>query len=98
MVTPLGNDAPSTWSAAVEGRSGIDTIAAFDPTGFPVTIAGEVKDYDAATATSPKEARKFDRNVLFSLTAAKEALNDAGINGYKPERTGIVVGNCIGGF
>jgi 3-oxoacyl-[acyl-carrier-protein] synthase II len=98
MVTPLGNDAASTWSSAVAGRSGIDSIAAFDPSAFPVTIAGEVKDFDPATATSPKEARKFDRNVLFSLTAAKEALHDAGINGYKPDRTGIVVGNCIGGF
>src|SRR5918992_3657726 len=97
-VTPLGNDAPSTWEALVAGRSGVDFIRAFDASEFPVRIAGEVKDYDPSTATRPKEARKFDRNVLFALSAAKEALADAGVNGYAPERTGVVVGNCIGGF
>jgi 3-oxoacyl-[acyl-carrier-protein] synthase II len=97
-VTPLGNDAPSTWEALVAGRSGVDVIRAFDASEFPVRIAGEVKDYDPSTATRPKEARKFDRNVLFALSAAKEALADAGVNGYAPERTGVVVGNCIGGF
>jgi 3-oxoacyl-[acyl-carrier-protein] synthase II len=44
--------------------------------------------------------RKLDRNVLFALTAAKEALADADMNGhrYEPERLGVIVGNCIGGF
>jgi 3-oxoacyl-[acyl-carrier-protein] synthase II len=97
-VTPIGNDARTTWQNLVDGRSGIDWIRAFDPADYPVRIAGEVKDYDPSAATSPKEARKFDRNVLFALTAAKEALADAGINGFRPERTGVVVGNCIGGF
>jgi 3-oxoacyl-[acyl-carrier-protein] synthase II len=97
-VTPLGNDAPSTWEGLVAGRSGVDVIRAFDASEFPVRIAGEVKDYDPSTATRPKEARKFDRNVLFALSAAKEALADASVNGYAPERTGVVVGNCIGGF
>ncbi|HEX2045430.1 MAG TPA: beta-ketoacyl-ACP synthase II [Gaiellaceae bacterium] len=97
-VTPVGNDAATTWEALVAGRSGIDFIRAFDPDAFPVRIAGEVKDYDPSGATGPKDARKFDRNVLFALSAAKEALADAGVNGYAPERTGVIVGNCIGGF
>jgi 3-oxoacyl-[acyl-carrier-protein] synthase II len=97
-VTPLGNDAPSTWEAVLAGRSGVDEIRAFDTTDFPVRIAGEVKDYDATGAASPKDVRKFDRNVLFALTAAKEALADAGVNGYQPERVGVVIGSCIGGF
>jgi 3-oxoacyl-[acyl-carrier-protein] synthase II len=97
-VTPLGNDAKTTWKRLLAGESGIDFIQAFDASEFPVRIAGEVRGYDPTGATSPKEARKFDRNVLFALTAAKEALVDAGVNGYSPERTGVVVGNCIGGF
>jgi 3-oxoacyl-[acyl-carrier-protein] synthase II len=97
-VTPLGNDAKTTWQALVAGRSGVDFIGAFDASEFPVRIAGEVRDYDPSGATSPRDVRKFDRNVLFALSAAKEALADAGVNGYKPERTGVVVGNCIGGF
>jgi 3-oxoacyl-[acyl-carrier-protein] synthase II len=97
-VTPLGSDAASTWEGLVAGRSGVDFIRAFDASGFPVQIAGEVKDYDPSGATGPKDVRKFDRNVLFALSAAKEALADAGVNGYAPERTGVIVGNCIGGF
>jgi 3-oxoacyl-[acyl-carrier-protein] synthase II len=97
-VTPLGNDVPSTWAAVLAGRSGIASIEAFDATPFPVQIAGEVKGYDPATATSAKEARKFDRNVLFALTAAKEAIADAGPWEHASDRIGVVVGSCIGGF
>jgi 3-oxoacyl-[acyl-carrier-protein] synthase II len=97
-VSPLGNDAQSTWDAAVAGRSGIDHIQAFDTDGFDVKIAGEVKDLDTTGLASPKEVKRLDRNVLFALSAAKEALADAGVNGFNPERVGIVVGCCIGGF
>ncbi|MGH3043713.1 MAG: beta-ketoacyl-ACP synthase II [Gaiellaceae bacterium] len=99
-VTPLGNDLPTTWAGLTGGRSGIAEIQAFDASDFPVKIAGEVKDYDPTGAAAPKEVRKLDRNVLFALTAAKEALADADMNGhrYEPERLGVIVGNCIGGF
>ena len=95
-VTPVGNDLPSTWEALVAGRSGVDLIRAFDASEFPVRIAAEVKDYDPSGAAGPKDVRKFDRNVLFALSAAKEALADAGANGYKPDRVGVVVGTAQG--
>ena len=44
-VTPIGNDAKATWEAALAGRSGIDDIRAFDASEYPVSIAGEVKDF-----------------------------------------------------
>src|SRR5919206_800695 len=97
-VTPLGNDARSTWRAAVAGESGIDWIRAFDADGFPVRVAAEVKDFDPASAASPKEARKLDRNVLLSVAAAREAVADAGLNGFDPARVGVVFGTAIGGF
>jgi 3-oxoacyl-[acyl-carrier-protein] synthase II len=98
-VTPLGNDLPTTWRRMLAGESGVDRIRAFDPSPFPVQIAAEVKDdYDPTGAASPKELRKLDRNVVFALSAAKEAVEDSGLNGFDPERTGVVVGNCIGGF
>ena len=68
-VTPLGNDAPSTWRAAVAGESGIDFIKSFDASEFPVRIAAEVKDFDGTGLVSPKEARRLDRNVLLALAA-----------------------------
>ena len=97
-MTPLGNDAETTWRALLQGKSGIDVIKAFDPSPFPVRIAGEVKDFDPATVVSPKKARGVDRAVLFSIAAAREALADAGVNGYSADRVGVVLGSCIGGF
>jgi 3-oxoacyl-[acyl-carrier-protein] synthase II len=89
-ITPLGNDAPSTWRAAVAGESGIG--------GYPVRIAAEVKDFSPDGLVSSKEARRLDRNVLLALGAAKEAMGDAGLNGFDPARVGVVFGSAIGGF
>jgi 3-oxoacyl-[acyl-carrier-protein] synthase II len=98
-VTPVGGDAPSTWQAAIEGRSGVDFIRSFDASGFPVRIAAEVKDFDPSTVASHKEARKLDRYVLLSLGAAREAVADAKLDGaYHPGRVGILFGSAIGGF
>jgi 3-oxoacyl-[acyl-carrier-protein] synthase II len=97
-VTPIGNDAPSTWRAAVAGESGIDFIRAFDASGFAVKVAAEVKDFNPSGVASPKEVRKLDRYVLLSLAAAVEAVDDAGLRDFDPARVGIVFGSAIGGF
>jgi 3-oxoacyl-[acyl-carrier-protein] synthase II len=97
-VTPLGNDARSTWDAAVSGRSGIDWIRSFDASGFPVRVAAEVKGFDPTSVASPKEARRLDRNVLLALAASVEAVADAGLRDFDPKRVGIVLGSAIGGF
>ena len=96
-VTPLGNDARSTWGATVAGDSGIDWIRAFDPGDAPVRIAAEVKDFDATDVASPREVRKLERNVLLALGAAREAMADARLDGFDPMRVGIVFGTAIGG-
>src|SRR5579862_7201271 len=96
-VTPLGLDVPSTWQAALAGESGIDWIQAFDTEGLPVRVAGEVKNFDPSQVVSAKEARKLERNVLLGVAAGREALTDAGLNGFDPDRVGIVFGSAIGG-
>jgi 3-oxoacyl-[acyl-carrier-protein] synthase II len=97
-ITPVGNTAPETWRAAVDGTSGIDFIRAFDADGLPVRVAAEVKDFDPAGLANPKELRRLDRNVLLALAAGKEAVDDASLNGYDPMRVGILFGSAIGGF
>ena len=96
-VTPLGLDAPSTWRAALAGESGIGWISTFDTDGLPVRVAGEVKGFDPSQIVSAKEARKLERNVLLGVAAGREALADAGLNGFDPTRVGIVFGSAIGG-
>src|SRR5512133_3830894 len=96
-VTPLGLDARETWRAARAGESGIGWISTFDTDGLPVRIAGEVKGFDPTQVVSAKEARKLERNVLLGVAAGREALTDAGLNGFDPTRVGIVFGSAIGG-
>jgi len=98
-VTPIGNDAPSAWRAALAGESGVDFIRSFDASGYPVRIAAEVKEFDPTSVASPKEVRKLERNVLLALAAAREAEADAGLQGaYDPARVGILFGTAIGGL
>jgi 3-oxoacyl-[acyl-carrier-protein] synthase II len=98
-VSPLGNDLPSTWKAAVAGESGIDFIQSFDASEFPVRVAAEVTGFEPPEIVSPKEARRLDRNVLLALAAGKEALDDSALDAhYEPERMGILFGSAIGGF
>jgi 3-oxoacyl-[acyl-carrier-protein] synthase II len=98
-VSPLGNDLPSTWKAAVAGESGIDFIQSFDASEFPVRVAAEVTGFEPPEIVSPREARRLDRNVLLALAAGKEALDDSALDAhYEPERMGILFGSAIGGF
>jgi 3-oxoacyl-[acyl-carrier-protein] synthase II len=103
-LTPIGNDVASMWETAVAGRSGVDTIQAFDPSEFPVRIAAEVKGFDPATVAPPKEARRMERCVLLALGAAQEAWRDAGFEDggepgpYAADRVGVVFGSAIGGL
>ncbi len=96
LVTPLGNDRESTWSALVEGKSGIGPIATFDASGFPVRIAAEVRGFDAAAAIGDRKLAKYaGRYQAFGLGAAAEALDDAGIRPgpETAERWACVVGS-----
>jgi 3-oxoacyl-[acyl-carrier-protein] synthase II len=96
-VSPLGLTAAETWRAALAGESGIGWISTFDTDGLPVRVAGEVKGFDPNQVVSPKEARKLERNVLLGVAAGREALEDANLNGFDPDRVGVVFGSAIGG-
>jgi len=99
-VTPLGNDVESSWSALVAGKSGVDTIRAFDASAFPTRIAAEVKGFDPAAAVGAKEARRMDRFVQMAVAAAAEALRDSGltIDSSNAESVGVLMGSGIGGI
>ena len=54
-VTPIGNDAATFWANLIEGVSGAGPITSFDPTGFDVRIAAEVKDFDPTDRDGPQD-------------------------------------------
>jgi beta-ketoacyl-acyl-carrier-protein synthase II len=80
LVTPVGNDVSTTWTALLEGRSGVAPISIFDASGFSTRIAAEVKDFDAASLDAERKLLKFaNRSHRFALGAAEQAMRDAGI-------------------
>ncbi|MHB8059394.1 MAG: beta-ketoacyl-ACP synthase II [Gaiellaceae bacterium] len=96
-VSPLGNDLATTWDGLVAGKSGLDFIKSFDTSDYPVKVGAEVKDFDPTGLASPKELRKLARYTQFSLAAAKEAVEHAGLSGaYPAERIGVVLGSAVG--
>jgi len=96
MVTPLGNDVESTWSALLNGESGVREIAGFDASGFPTRIAAEVKDLRAEEFVEDRKSLKYVTPFsLFALAAAEEAIRDAGVRPTRAtaERWGLVSGS-----
>ena len=87
-VTPIGNDHPTFWRNLVAGVSGAGPITSFDPTGYDVRIAAEVKDFDPTVAMDRKMARRMSRFIHLAMAAGKEAVEDAGLDfsDWSPER------------
>ena len=99
-LTPLGNSAPDTWRAMINGVSGIAPITAFDATHFKTRFAGEVKGFDPEEVIDHKEARKMDRYAQFSVCVAREALLDSGLDLDQEDRSrvGVIWGSGFGGL
>ena len=100
LVTPLGTDVDSSWSALLAGVPGAAPITKFDPQKLSVRFACEVKGFDPLQYMDRKEARRYDLFAQFALAAAHEAVVQAGLEGRvpSPERTGVVIGSGIGGM
>lgn len=98
-VSPIGNDIPSFWASVKAGRSGVAPISLIDASDLAVKFAGEVKNFDPSMRLDPKEAKKMDRYTQFSVYAAVEAFQDAGLakEQLDSERTGVCLGTGEGG-
>jgi 3-oxoacyl-[acyl-carrier-protein] synthase II len=101
MVTALGNDVASTWDGLVAGRSGVRTIASFDPSRLNVRIAAEVQGFDPSAILDRKDMRRTDRYIQFALYCAHQALVDAGLPAHldadMAARSGVIIGSGLGG-
>ena len=99
-LTPIGNDVESTWKAAVNGESGAGPITHFDASQFKTQFACEVKGFDPSAHFDRKKARQLDLYAMYALVAAKEAVEDAGLEneGIDKNRVGVVFAAGIGGL
>jgi 3-oxoacyl-[acyl-carrier-protein] synthase II len=79
VVSPVGNDVESTWRNLLAGRSGVDFIKDFPTDKLRSDIAASVKGFEVEKYLSAKEAEIYGRVTHFTLAAATEALNHAGL-------------------
>jgi 3-oxoacyl-[acyl-carrier-protein] synthase II len=100
VASPVGNSVPTFWESLCAGKSGVNRIQTFDTTDLPSKIAGEIRDIDFSTVVEPKEANRTDRNILFALFAAKQAMRASGLRmeDEAPRRCGVIIGSGIGGI
>ena len=103
VVSPFGVGSEKLWENVVNGKSGVSRIENMgDMTGHSVLIAGEIKNsiFNPEDYFEPKEAKRLDKFLQYSLVAAREAIADSGIkeSGIDPFRLGVIVGSAAGGF
>src|SRR4051812_8925333 len=100
LVTPCGNDVPSTWSALMNGVSGADYIKKFDASAYASKFACEVKGFDALSFLDKKEARRMGAFTHFALAASDEAMKHSGlvIDESNADMVGTYISSGIGDF
>jgi 3-oxoacyl-[acyl-carrier-protein] synthase II len=96
----VGNTAPEVWRQLLAGASGMAPIKGFDTTGFSVTFAAEVKNFDPLNFVDKKESRKMGRFTHYAFAATQEAMAQSGleITSENGDRVGVFIGSGIGGF
>ena len=98
-VTPLGNDAETTWQSLLAGESGAGPITQFDSADYYVQFACEVKDFDPSNWIDRKQARRMDRFAQLILAAARQAEADSGVDVKADgDRIGASIATGIGGL
>src|SRR5438067_3239791 len=98
-VSPLGNDAETSWRGLLAGESGAGEITQFDHADYRVHFACEVKDFDPTEWIDRKEARRMDRFAHLVLAAARQAEADSGLDiSAEADRIGASIATGIGGI
>ena len=99
-LTPVGNTVAETWENIVNGVSGAGPITHFDASKFKTQFACEVKNFKVNEHLDRKEARKMDLYTQYAIVAAKEAIEDSGMDLEKVNKNkiGVIYGVGIGGL
>lgn len=101
-ITALGNTVAENWEAALAGKCGIDLIKGFEDEELPISVAGQVKNFDPiAMGLTKSEVRHFDIYCQYALAAAIEAMTESGLESgvnIDPARLGVYIGSGIGGL
>jgi len=99
-VTAVGLTVKESWQNILAGKSGVAPITVFDASDFSVRFGANVKNFDVESVMSRKEAKKMDTFIHYGIAAAKEAIEDSGleVTDENAERIGVAIGSGIGGL
>jgi 3-oxoacyl-[acyl-carrier-protein] synthase II len=102
-VTPIGIGRKEYWRSLKCGKSGVRKIESFDTSEFSVKIAAEIPEFDWREQLDSKDRQHVPRTVPLALAAAREAVEDAGIDTAKlplekSRKFGVSMGTGGGGL
>ena len=97
-ITPIGNSVEEFWKAVQEEKIGFGEITRFDASEYKCHVAAEVKDFEGKNYMDPKTAKRMELFCQYAVAAAKEAIEDAGLDMEKedPYMVGTAVGSGVG--
>ncbi len=100
VISSVGSTVDEFWENIKAGKLGFSKIDCFDTSIQKVTVAAQVRDFDAEQYIDKKDARRMDRFCKFALAASKIAIEDSGegLSELDPFRVGVIIGTGIGGF
>ncbi|MDP6685854.1 MAG: beta-ketoacyl synthase N-terminal-like domain-containing protein, partial [Candidatus Omnitrophota bacterium] len=98
VISPIGNNKEEFWTSLINGKNGVGPMTSFDCKDYVSRIAGEVKNFAPHTMIPKKELRRMEKFVQFAISAAKEAVDESGLDISKedPFRVGVLLGSGIG--
>lgn len=98
-ITPIGMGSGGLWEGLRRRESAVQGITRFDASPFRSRIAAQVDDFEPTDYMDRARARRTERYAQFSIAAARQALDDAGLapDSLDPERTGVQMGSALGG-
>lgn len=99
-VTPIGNTTQEYWDGLISGKNGIAPITHFNAEGYKASVAGEIKDFDAAKYIEKRELKHMDRYCQYAVAAAAQAMEQAALerDSFDPFRAGTLIASGIGGI
>ena len=97
-ITPIGLNVEEFWNGLKEGKTGFGEITHFDSSDFKVHLAAEVKGFQPKEYMNPKDARRMELFCQYAVAAAKEAMEQSGLDMEKedPFAVGCSIGSGIG--
>ncbi|WP_126977308.1 beta-ketoacyl-[acyl-carrier-protein] synthase family protein [Frigidibacter oleivorans] len=99
-INALGHDVAATFDAFREGRCGIGELQFRDVDRLSIRIGGQVRDYDPEAHFNRQQIALYDRFTQFTLLAARQAIDQSGLNfnGNLGYEAGVVLGTAAGGM